>query len=513
MKNIIIKAATSAFMFLSLSSCSDWLQVEMEDKIMEPVLFSNYPGYVSAINGVYLSLNDYYTGANLMNILDVMAQYYDVTENTSHTYKTYMAFDYNDGGFESKNSALWNQAYTIIANTNAILDHLQDIGDTPLNQTQYNILRGECLAMRAMLHFDLLRRHGSIYAVDPNASTIPYQGDTSREIQPFLTHKEVMDRIFADLNEAAALLKNSDPIITDGTRDTTTEDNGVSSYDMSFRNLRLNYYAVQGLLARAYMWVGDKTNAYRTAKNEIIDKITTDNLEVFPWVKKEQVEAENRNNLIFSPEIMFAMYNSDRPKLNANNFASTLQLSQRLTFYGETLGESKVIAIYDNDNDYRRIQWNVVEPTQAEIDKAAEEGREPKSSLYTTKFADFGNTVSSSEPLTYRFMVPMIRLSEIYFIAAEATNDRTEAYELINTVRLHRQCPDLPSEGVLDTDLTYEYNREMIGEGQLFFFYKRRQETMLISRTGSYDFNMSLSAYVWPIPEDEMNKRTEIGKK
>jgi len=42
---------------LSLASCSDWLEVEMEDKIMEPVLFSNYAGYVSAINGVYLSLN------------------------------------------------------------------------------------------------------------------------------------------------------------------------------------------------------------------------------------------------------------------------------------------------------------------------------------------------------------------------------------------------------------------------------------------------------------------------
>lgn len=513
MKKTIIKVVASASILLSLSSCSDWLQVEMEDKIMEPMLFSTYPGYVSAINGVYMSLNDYYTVGNLMNTLDVMAQYYDVTENISHAYRTYMAFNYSDIGVESRNTSLWNQAYTIIANTNAILDHLQSIGDTPLTQTQYNILRGECLAMRAMLHFDLLRRHGSIYAIDPNASTIPYQADTSREIQPFLTHKEVIDRIFADLNEAAALLKDYDPIITEGTKDMTTEDNGVASYDMAFRHLRLNYYAVQGLLARAYMWIGDKTNAYRVAKNEIIDKITTDDLEVFPWVSKEQIEADNRPNLIFSPEIIFAMYNSNRTSLYSSAFSSSLQLSNRLTFYGETIGDSKVTAIYDNENDYRRLQWSMVEPTQAEIDKAAEEGRDPKSSLYTTKFEDFSGTVISSEPLTYRYMVPMIRLSEIYFIAAEATNDRTEAYELLNTVRFHRQCPDLPLDGNFDTDLIYEYNREMVGEGQLFFFYKRRQETMLISRTGSYDFNMSLSAYVWPIPEEEMNKRTEIGKK
>ena len=53
MKKTIIKVAASASILLSLSSCSDWLQVEMEDKIMEPVLFSNYPGYVAALNGVY----------------------------------------------------------------------------------------------------------------------------------------------------------------------------------------------------------------------------------------------------------------------------------------------------------------------------------------------------------------------------------------------------------------------------------------------------------------------------
>ena len=66
---------------LSLASCSDWLEVEMEDKIMEPVLFSNYAGYVSAINGVYLSLNEYYIDGQLINILDVMAQYYHVTDD------------------------------------------------------------------------------------------------------------------------------------------------------------------------------------------------------------------------------------------------------------------------------------------------------------------------------------------------------------------------------------------------------------------------------------------------
>ena len=144
---------------LSLASCSDWLEVEMEDKIMEPVLFSNYAGYVSAINGVYLSLNEYYIDGQLINILDVMAQYYHVTDDNNHTYRLYQSFNFDDTSIESKNETLWNQAYSLIAHANTILDHLKDIGDTPLSQSQFNILRGEALAMRAMLHFDVLRRH------------------------------------------------------------------------------------------------------------------------------------------------------------------------------------------------------------------------------------------------------------------------------------------------------------------------------------------------------------------
>ena len=115
MKNIFIKAIASIMLPISLASCSDWLEVEMQDKIMEPVLFGNYSGYVSAMNGVYLSLNDYYTDGQLMDILDVMAQYYYVTDDNNHKFRLYQSFDFKDSDIESKNSFLWNKGYTLIA--------------------------------------------------------------------------------------------------------------------------------------------------------------------------------------------------------------------------------------------------------------------------------------------------------------------------------------------------------------------------------------------------------------
>lgn len=504
MKKIFIKAAASALMTLSLASCADWLEVKMEDKIMEPVLFSNYSGYVSALNGVYISLNEYYTDGRLMNILDVMAQYYHVTDDNNHSYRLFQSFDFNDSDIEATNSTLWNQAYTLIAHTNTILDHLQDVNETPLTQSQFDLLRGEALAMRAMLHFDVLRRHGAIYATNPDAETIPYQDDTSREIKPFLTNKVIMEKIIADLTEAASLLKDSDPIITEGIRDTETEDNGVASYDMSFRQLRLNYYAVQGLLARAYQWTGDKANAYRIAKNEIIDKANTEDLEVFPWVTSDQVTAEGRPDKIFSPEVMFAVYNSQRLKFYNNTFSETQSLNSRLTFYGETIDDSKVSILYDYPNDFRRSQWEMVDPPMG----AGGDDSEPVgTSLVLNKYQDFQNGATEA---TYRYIIPMIRMSEMYLIAAESTSDRNEAFDLLDEIRLHRNAPNVERDEDLNLCILYEFAREMVAEGQLYFFYKRRQESIVISRTGSFDYPMMHANYIWPIPESEINKRTQV---
>lgn len=513
MKNInkIKIAVASVLISVSLSSCSDWLKVEMEDKIMETTLFSKYTGYVAALNGVYIGLNDYYTANLTMSVIDVMAQYYDMGDTDNHTFNIYSKYNYGDIDFEKTNSNLWNKGYELIANNNVILSHLENEGSTPLTHEQFCLLRGEALAMRAMLHFDILRRHGSIYSQNPDAEAIPYQTDTKHDILPMLPHRVVMEKIFADLNEAVSLLKDVDPIITEGTKNIATEDNGVSNYDMAFRQLRLNYYAVQGLLARAYLWVGDRANAYRVAKNEIIDKITTNKLTVFPWTTKGQVEADKKQDYLFSSEIIYGLYNSRRSNLYTGIFASGVQLSTRLTFYGQTAGDSKVALFYDNDNDFRKQQWELIEPTQADIDAAESAGTEVRTSYFCKKYQDFESGFLAGVD-TYRYMVSMIRLSEIYLIAAETTDNPQEAYEYINAIRIHRQCPDLDVSANFDRDLTYEFAREVLGEGQLFYFYKRRAETRIIDKYGAVEYEMDLSNYVWPIPEAELSKRTEISK-
>nr|WP_303642313.1 RagB/SusD family nutrient uptake outer membrane protein [uncultured Duncaniella sp.] len=154
--------------------------------------------------------------------------------------------------------------------------------------------------------------------------------------------------------------------------------------------------------------------------------------------------------------------------------------------------------------------WSTIDPTDEEIEAAGPWG-EALPTLVFNKYDEFTKDAinnSTGTVTTYRFMVPLIRLSEMYLIAAESSPNTTEALELINTLRLHRNCRDLPADTDIDRAITYEMAREVIGEGQLFYFYKRRAMTEIISGT-SIDgkYNMQLSNYTLPLPDSEIEER------
>ena len=56
-KNIFKCLFVAGTLSVSTSSCSDWLEVDMEDSILETTLFSTNEGFLTALNGVYSSLN------------------------------------------------------------------------------------------------------------------------------------------------------------------------------------------------------------------------------------------------------------------------------------------------------------------------------------------------------------------------------------------------------------------------------------------------------------------------
>lgn len=493
-----------AIFTFSTSSCNDWLAVDMEDGVMENTLFKTNDGYLASLNGVYSKMNETYGSVLTMGQIDAMAQYYSIAQNSQHSWYSFATYNYTQSEFETTSSSLWTNIYGLIANLNTLLEHCDKPGSS-LKSSYYPYIKGEALALRAFFHFDLLRLYGPIYNSETqNILTIPYQNTTSKEVQPLLSAQKIMENVISDLNQAADLLKN-DPVRTEGVMNSDSPDPNVNN-DLRYRQYRLNYYAVQALLARAYLWIGDQPKAY-----EIATSIIKENNEnkVFPWTAKSAVLDNSIPDRLFSTEVMFALYNLKRVDSYNSLFKNTASANSCLIFPGSELDadDSKLTTFYSDKDDLRRSSnmWSSeeMEETSSSGDHVSIKG------LCFAKYAD----LSTSNSAVFRYMIPLIRMSEIYLIAAECSSDKTEKIDYINMIRRERNCVDIVlSEQNTDDDIqsyiNKEFAKEVIGEGQLFFFYKRHAMTIIPSGTSATEeYQMNLNNYVLPLPKVEKDKR------
>src|SRR5690606_33949296 len=111
---------------------------------------------------------------------------------------------------------IWQKTYSLVLNTNVIIEKC-GTENSVLTGPYFGIVKGEALALRAMLHLDMLRLFGPIYAEQGGSAVcIPYNKATIVQVSPLLTAGQVMQHITDDLTEALALLKDADPIVTEG---------------------------------------------------------------------------------------------------------------------------------------------------------------------------------------------------------------------------------------------------------------------------------------------------------
>lgn len=204
--------------------------------------------------------------------------------------------------------AIWQTAYNLIANTNLLIKNC-DVNRSVLSDDYYHLCRGEALALRAMLHFDLFRLFGPIYGRASEGTSIPYYEEFVLDVNPSLSKEVFMGKVIEDLLNAEKELE-IDPIITYGVRGDSR------NVFFQYRNLRLNYYAVQALLARVYLYVGntEKAKEYALKVIEISEKL-------FPWV--DPMTMGNDGSIpdrMFSTEVLFALQNLNRNTIFTSHF-------------------------------------------------------------------------------------------------------------------------------------------------------------------------------------------------
>ena len=488
-----IKLGLIASVMLLFVSCNSWLEVDPDDRIMDNSLFKDREGFLAALNGVYSEMNTpSLYGANLsMGMIDVMAQYYNC-KFQEHNYSVYANYSYAQKDFKSTLDKVWSGLYSMIANCNAILEHCGE-GNAVLPDQYYRLIKGEALGLRAMMHLDLLRMFGPIYTEEnKGVKCIPYMTRADRVVQPLLSADSVMYYIIKDLESASSLLSTVDPVITDGPRN---YDPGMNSSDLYYRQYRMNYFAVNALMARAYLWMGNTQRAGECART-VIEKVSNEDKPLFPLVDADYM-AKNLPDGVFSPEVLFSLYNTSREsKVYKEFFDPTLSVAKILTMAGN-LTSGRVNTTYDDKDDYRYRMW------ASTISNSKEE-------TYLNKYID---ETEADSAYHYRYMIPLVRVSELYLIAAECETDVPTALEkYFNPLRFSRNCVNQSASTAeeMKSLIRAEYVREFVGEGQLFFYYKRNGlQTIPDGATASGTMNVQLTDYVFPLPDSETSQRAE----
>lgn len=489
-KNIFGIMAVS--MACVLTACDNWLDVQPADRVTEEQVFTSETGFWGALNGIYTELlsSDLYGGALGPEMVEIFAQRYNI-QSVQKEYLQLFNYAYAEKEAKKRLQSCWEAAYHLILNCNSILENTDKHREV-LDDQAYNLIRGEVIAMRAFLHFDMLRLFGPMDAPNSGEPAIPYNERVSVSATNLLTAPEVLTKVAADLEQAARLLKEWDPVIEKGPRMLTADEDKEENRDPNepgnayrFRGLRMNYYAVVALQARVALYAGHKTEALAYARQLIDD---TQRQKHFPFVSFTDVSSEQNMDRMFSSEVLFSMFNDKRDNVfktyfDSDNASSLYKLMPRKGAVEELFGQD------EKTSDYR-YKWWKTSTVAGETDL-----------LMNIKYKGITNT-----DLLHGKLMALVRLSEMYLIAAECETDETQAFAWLNAFRRQRGLARELSDD-LEANLQKEYDKEFLGEGQLFFYYKRKGVKTLPLGTSGKNREMTAAAYVPPLPESESNYR------
>lgn len=498
MKKIYKKIVLIGVLAIAGTSCSDWLNVYPSDQIKEEFLFETGNGYRAALNGIYRKLTSWNIyGSNLKwGIIDAWGQVYDMDlasveegESTSIPMRRIELLDFKHYEITPTTDNMWNDSWNIVANCNELVQQVEQADSTLFysGEKEHKMILGEAIALRAYLQFDLLRVYAPSLAMNPDKRTfIPYINTYPAYVSNRETVSYCLEQIINDLKRAQdLLLKVDDDVRWSNRFDGAKND---ASMFLASRGYRLNYYAVTAELARVYLYAGKTKEAYEQAKVVIQDS------QYFTALTGKDGEQRIKDgNLKMYDDVIFALYSpidqsdwdrlmnhsSDKSDGNDKDIEYFLGITNEMarTRYGDDLDKDWRICYQmekRNFNDYRTLKYN----------------QRPDS----YKYGKENNA-----------LVPMLRMSEVFYIAAEAIykENLTEAKGYLTLVKKGRGLTD-DLEGVTTANfmdvLVNDALREFMGEGQTLFMFKRLMRTM-VGRKGEVAANEK--NMVLPLPESE----------
>jgi hypothetical protein len=495
------------FPFL-ISGCNDWLDGAIpKDQNLEDDQYATEKGINSVLNGIYreIASETLYGGRLTLTGVELLANYHYYAENLLNnenmTFFNHMSKHlYGESDVMSHFSGIWSAAYKTIFRIN---NFIANVGKTTaVSAAKRDVLLGEAYALRAFIHLDLFRLFGDLNGTQ----TIPYnKSDEVIPHDPVADVAEFFNLLLQDINQAKTLLQN-DPVRTDGIKDFAGLTNAeISRIDAEkifaeyLRNYRINYFATLALQARALAFQDKIPEAAQIAQSALDEAFGDD--KPFNWVNKTKILDDSRDYSFYS-EILFGIHNMDLYS-RWESYTEGTQPGKTYTVYIDNLQKN----IFGQDiTDGNMSLWEDIRSKQWVQSKIGE------GQYVSNKFGQFPS-LTKYNPKEY--FQPLIRTGELHYIIAEnliRNGQISEAVSYLNDFRFHRGCQygSLPDPATATEELAYniletEYYKEFYGEGQAFFYLKRRGSEQIFNPNRIGKNTISLGSYIVPIPENELN--------
>jgi hypothetical protein len=463
---------------LAFMSCSkDFLEEVPRLSQSNELSLSTYEGLQNATIGAYSQLcSSNWYGAGFVITADLKGGNAKRGPRNSGRYVNEYLWNNN----ASATSGLWNVAYSTIARANNVINAI-DAGftETGVTQEELDQLKGECLFLRALSHWDLVRMYCQPYASGTSNMGVPVILITENGYPARNTVGEVYTQVVSDLDIASQLLAPDNPRGNDKAWATS--------------------WAATALLAKVYLYMGQWQNAAQKATEVInsgeFELFTT--AEYTTWDQGGYWGSGGNGD-----EIIFQVDGSQGN--TAGGFWESISYMVSPDGYGDIATSNDLLNLYEA-GDVRADLF--VNPAAYPADH------------WTLKYP---GRLGSNPPID--FNTPVLRLAEMYLIRAEAllngaTISGGSALSDYNAIRTNRGLAAAGAAPVLN-EIYNERRRELCFEGNELFDLARTQRSL-----SRIDFNGSINKdvpfvvggtpvenYLWamPIPQAEIDANVNM---
>jgi hypothetical protein len=435
-----LKIFLPGLLALSMFSCKKTLDVQPTNQVDASTSIKTPADAQIMINGISRAMtsSDYY-GRNFMLYGDAKGG--DMTIPSQGRGQDAL-YTFNHSATTGSYSGYWSQIYFTLLQVNNLLQGIDQL--EAAGTTGFASYKGQALTLRAIMYFDLVRLYGKSYDLDKTAYGVPnITTPLKSSAQPLRnTVNDNYTQILSDLKAAAPLLGK-------------TKANGF-----------INYYGNLAMQARVYLYMKDYANALKAAEEIITSNVYTLYTNA-NWV--DSWKAPYGTESIF--ELGIYPLEGD---LGANSLGA---YHRKKGDGGSTILGWFIASDYfltRLKQDATDVRWGVMNDDEVSTTAAPRKGALYK---YSGNLALAGDGKTTSTAVN----IKVIRLSEIYLIAAEAalSIDASKAATYLNAIR-KRSPLLLPATALTVTSdmILDERSKELYGEGQRFFDMIRLNKTI-----------------------------------